>query len=60
MIVATGTVGFTSPTEATLFAKRRRRGVELFAALALASSLLIAATAVSIGMAHAQVLHHFT
>jgi len=37
--------------------ERRRAGVELFATLALAVSLLVAATAVSIGMARAQALH---
>jgi len=49
----TGMVGFASPIEKTLF-RRRRLGIELFATAALAVSLLVAATAVSIGMAHAQ------
>ena len=49
----TGQVGFGSPTTEYTFAKRRRLGVEVFATLALAVSLMIAATAVSIGMASA-------
>ncbi|HEX4409599.1 MAG TPA: hypothetical protein VH206_12580 [Xanthobacteraceae bacterium] len=53
----TGQVGFGSPTTEHPFAKRRRIGVELFATLALAISLMIAATAVSIGMARAQPFH---
>lgn len=60
MTELTGKVGFASPTDAESFAKRWRHGVELFATLALAGSLLIAATAVSIGMAHAQAIHHLT
>ena len=54
MIELSGTVGFASPIDEKTFAKRRRAGVELFATLALAVSLLVAATAVSIGMARAQ------
>jgi Na+/glutamate symporter len=57
MTELTGMVGFTSPIAEKTFAKRRRAGVELFATLALAVSLLVAATAVSIGMARAQSLH---
>jgi hypothetical protein len=57
MTELTGKAGFASPIDETTFAKRRRAGVELFATLALAVSLLVAATAVSIGMAHAQALH---
>jgi hypothetical protein len=53
----TGEVGFVSPISEKTFAKRRRAGVELFATIALAISLIIAATAVSIGMARAQALH---
>jgi hypothetical protein len=49
--------GFGSPITENRFAKRRRLGVELFATLALAVSLMIAATAVSIGMARAQPFH---
>ena len=52
-----GQVGFGSPITGNTFAKRRRLGVELFATLALAVSLMIAATAVSIGMARAQTFH---
>jgi hypothetical protein len=58
MTELTGKVGFASPVSDKIFAKRRRAGVELFATLALAISLVIAATAVSIG-ARAQVLHAF-
>jgi hypothetical protein len=57
MTELTGKVGFTSPITEKTFAKRRRAGVELFATLALAISLVIAATAVSIGMARAQAYH---
>jgi uncharacterized membrane protein affecting hemolysin expression len=57
MTELTGTVGFGAPMTEKTFAKRRRAGVELAATLALAVSLMIAATAVSIGMARAQVLH---
>ncbi len=53
----TGQVGFATPIAETTFAKRRRLGVELLATLALAVSLMIAATAVSIGMARAQTFH---
>jgi hypothetical protein len=53
----TGQVGFGSPSTENTFAKRRRIGVELFATLALAVSLMNAATAVSIGMARAQPFH---
>jgi hypothetical protein len=60
MTELTGTVGFASPVKHKTFAKRRRLGVELFATLALAASLVIAATAVSIGMAHAQCGGAFT
>ncbi len=50
----TGNIGFASPTSEKNFAKRRRAGIELFATVALAICLMIAATAVSIGMASAQ------
>jgi hypothetical protein len=53
----TGQVGFGSPITENTFAKHRRLGVEVFATLALAISLMIAATAVSIGMARAQPFH---
>ncbi len=49
----TGKVGFAAPMAERIIS-RRRHGVELFATLALAVSLVIAATAVSIGMARAQ------
>jgi Na+/glutamate symporter len=52
-----GQVGFATRITEKSFAKRRRLGVELFATLALAVSLMIAATAVSIGMARAQTFH---
>ena len=54
MTELTGTVGFASPVKHKTFANRRRLGVELFATAALAACLIIAATAVSIGMARAQ------
>ena len=57
MTELTGMAGFTSPIAQKTSATRRRAGVELFATLALAASLLVAATAVSIGMARAQALH---
>jgi hypothetical protein len=57
MTELTGMAGFTSPIAEKRSAKRRRAGVELFATLTLAVSLLVAATAVSIGMARVQALH---
>jgi hypothetical protein len=56
MTVLTGKVGFASPIAHQSFASRR--GIELFATVALAVSLVIAATAVSIGMARAQAPIH--
>ena len=53
MTELTGKVGFASPIAHRSFASRRR-GIELFATVALAVSLVVAATAVSIGMARAQ------
>ena len=53
----TETVGFGATITEAAFSKRRRMGVELFATIALAVSLVIAATAVSIGMARAQTAH---
>ena len=50
------TIGFTSPVATRKISKRRHLGVELLATVALAVCLIIAATAVSIGMARAQVL----
>ncbi len=55
-----GKVGFASPVTEKKFSKRRA-GVELLATVALAASLVVAATAVSIGIAHAQAFgaaHH--
>jgi hypothetical protein len=55
-----GKVGFASPAAEKKFSKRRA-GIELLATLSLAVSLVIAATAVSIGMARAQTfgaVHH--
>ena len=51
-----GKVGFVSPAANTTFIRRRHAGVELIATVALAISLVIAATAVSIGATRAQVL----
>ena len=56
MIELTGKVGFASPIAEKSLSRRRTRGVELIATLALAVSLIVAATAVSIGMARAQAL----
>jgi hypothetical protein len=53
MTELTGKVGFASPIAEQAFSKRRNAGVELIATVALAISLVIAATAVSIGMARA-------
>jgi len=47
-------IGFGSPTTEQIIVTRRRAGVQLIATVALAVSLIIAATAVSIGMARAQ------
>jgi len=54
MTELTGKVGFASPATEQTFSKRRSAGIELLATVALAVSLVIAATAVSIGMARAQ------
>lgn len=54
MTVQTGPVGFASPTAGNKAARRRTAAIELLATLTLAVSLIIAATAVSIGMARAQ------
>lgn len=48
-----GKIGFASPILEKSSAKRRRAGIELFATLGLAISLVVALTAVSIGMASA-------
>ncbi len=57
MTELSGTAGFASPMTELKFFRRSNAAVELFATLALAVSLLVAATAVSIGMARAQALH---
>jgi hypothetical protein len=57
MTELTGMVGFGSPITEKIFRKSRRASVEIFATVALAVSLIIAATAVSIGMARAQPFH---
>ncbi len=57
MTELTGMVGFASPSSEKRFFRRRHLGVELLATVALAISLIIAATAVSIGMARALALH---
>jgi prepilin signal peptidase PulO-like enzyme (type II secretory pathway) len=56
MTELTGTVGFASPVSTKRITRCRILGVELFATLALVVCLIIAATAVSIGMARAQAL----
>jgi hypothetical protein len=53
----TGMVGFGVPMTEKTSAKSRHAGVELIATLALAVSLLVAATAVSIGMVRARTFH---
>jgi hypothetical protein len=59
MTELTGMVGFASPVAEKTLSRQRRHGIELFATAALAASLLIAAAAVSIGVAHAQSCHGF-
>jgi hypothetical protein len=56
MTELTGKVGFASPISEKALSRKRTLGVELIATLALAVCLIIAATAVSIGMARAQAL----
>jgi hypothetical protein len=56
MTELSGKVGFASPASERKFSRRRGAVVELMATLALAVSFVIAATAVSIGVARAQVL----
>jgi hypothetical protein len=51
----TGMVGFASPIAAKTLSRQRRLGIELLATAALAASLLVAATAVSLAMAHTNV-----
>ena len=54
MTELTGKVGFASPVTEQKFLQAPDAGIELMATVALAISLVIAATAVSIGMARAQ------
>ena len=54
MTELTGKVGFASPVSKKRLTRRRILGVELIAAVALTVCLIIAVTAVSIGMARAQ------
>ena len=56
MTELTGKVGFASPVSETRLSRRRILGVELIATVALTVCLIIAVTAVSIGMARAQAL----
>jgi hypothetical protein len=56
MTALTGKVGFASPISEKISSRKSTLGVELIATLALAVCLIIAATAVSIGMARAQSL----
>ena len=56
MAELTGMVGFASPIAENRLSRRRHVCVELIATVVLAVSLVIAATAVSIGMARAQAL----
>ncbi len=59
MTELTGKVGFASPVSERRLSRRRILGVELIAAVALTVCLIIAVTAVSIGMARAQALANF-
>jgi hypothetical protein len=54
MTELTGKVGYASPVSTKRIARCRIVGVELIATMALVVCLIIAATAVSIGMARAQ------
>jgi hypothetical protein len=54
MTELTGKVGFASPISEKASSRKGTPGVELIATLVLAICLIIAATAVSIGMARAQ------
>jgi len=54
MTELTGKVGYASPVSTKRITRCRILGVELFATLALVVCLIIAVTAVSIGMARAQ------
>jgi hypothetical protein len=54
MTALTGKVGFASPISEKSLSRKRTAGVELIATLALAFSLIVAATAISFGVARAQ------
>jgi hypothetical protein len=54
MTELTGKVGYASPVSTKRITRCRILGVELFATMALVVCLIIAVTAVSIGMARAQ------
>ena len=56
MTELTGKVGFASPVSTKRITRCRNVGVELIATMALVVCLIIAVTAVSIGMARAQAL----
>jgi hypothetical protein len=56
MTALTGKVGFASPIVERKLLRRRTLGLELIATAALAVSLIIALTAVSIGVARAHAL----
>jgi len=60
MTKLTGPVGYASPVSTKQIRHCRLLGIELFATVALAVSLLIAATAVSIGVARAQAFADFS
>ena len=51
MTALTGKVGFASPIAEKSLSGKRIAGIELIATLALAFSLIVAATAVSFGVA---------
>ena len=59
MAELTGSPGFAPRMTGRTMSRRRSAGIELIATVALAISLMIAATAVSIGMARAQASPHF-
>jgi hypothetical protein len=54
MTALAGKVGFASPISEKSLSRKRTVGIELIATLALAFSLVVAATAVSFGVARAQ------
>jgi amino acid transporter len=56
MTELTGMVGFASPISEKTLSRKRNIGVSLIATLALAASLIVAVTAVSIGVVRAQSL----